>query len=173
MVRDIEELDDILEEIRKKVFYANRMDELDNLLVRWGITEDAPVEVNRFKYGKLAVIGGSDVNKSVLVGIGKSLGISKDRFEFCDYEGAQKFNYRKLLDNLEYSAVLFGAVPHSAKDKGNSSSIIVEIETRTGYPPVKRLISGSELKITKNNFRNALQGLLEQDIIRADISAET
>lgn len=172
MVRNLEELDDIFEEIRKKVILANRMDELDILLVKWGITEDVSIEVDRFKNGKIAVIGGSEVSEAVLVGIGKSLGISKNRFEFCNFEGAQKFNYRKMLDNLEYSAVLFGAVPHSAKDKGDSSSIIVEIETKAGYPPVKRLISGNELKITKSNFRNALQKLLENDTVRADMSAE-
>ncbi len=170
MVRSLEELDDIFDEIRKKIILANRMDELDSLLIKWGITEEEPVETDRFKYGKIAVIGGSEVSESVLVGIGKTLGISKSRFEFCDYEGSQKFNYRKMLDNLEYSAVLFGAVPHSAKDKGDSSSIIVEIETRAGYPPVKRLISGNELKITKSNFRNALQEFLAMDTIRADIS---
>lgn len=169
MVRSLKELDDILDEIRKKVILANQMDELDGMLIKLGITEEEPVNTDRFKYGKIAVIGGSNVSESVLIGIGKALGISKNRFEFCDFESSQKYNYRKMLDNLEYSAVLFGAVPHSANDKGNSSSIIVEIETRVGYPPVRRLISGNELKITKSNFKNALQELLKEDKIRADI----
>ncbi len=170
MVRSIEELDDILEDIRKKVILANRMDELDDLLNKWGIVETEPVAIDRFRYGKIAVIGGSEVEETVLLGIAKSFGFSKSRFEFCNFELAQKFNYRKMLENAEYSAVLFGPVPHSAKYKGDSSSIIVEVETRPGYPPVKRLVSGNELKITKNNFKHALQELIQKDIVRADIA---
>lgn len=170
MVRSIEELEDILEDIRKKVILANRMDELDGLLVKWGITDETTANADRYKYGKIVVVGGSDVSESVLLGIAKVLGLSKSRFEFCSFDAAQKFNYRKMLDSLEYSAVLFGPVPHSAKDRGDSSSIIVEIETRTGYPPVKRLVSGNELKITKSNFKQALQEFLDLDIIRADVA---
>ena len=67
-----------------------------------------------------------------------------------------------------YSLVLFGPVPHSAKGKGDSESIIAEIEKQNGYPPVIRLEAGNELKITKNNFKKALCEALTRGIICKD-----
>lgn len=170
MVRDIEEIEDILDEIRKKVILSNRLDELDTLLEQWGFTEFVQDKTeDRYRSGKIVVIGGSDVEERILIGICKALNIGKDRLEFClDYNKAQKYDYRKLRHNPSYSVVLFGSVPHSATGKSDARSVIAEIERQSGYPPVRRLIAGNELKITKSNFKSAINELLDNGIINAD-----
>ena len=46
--------------------------------------------------GKIVVIGGSQAKENVLLAIGQSLGISKDRFEmYLDYDAAKTFNFKK------------------------------------------------------------------------------
>lgn len=170
MVRGVDEIEEILDEIQKRVTFANRTDELDALLKAWGLTEFLPSEEeDRYKSGKIVVIGGSDVDERILFGICKNYGIGKDRLEFClDYDRAQTYNYRKLRYNQAYSVVIFGAVPHSATGKCDSGSVVAELESQSGYPPVKRLVAGSELKITKSNFKNAIKELLDSNIINSD-----
>lgn len=170
MVRGMEEIEEILDEIQKRVTFANRTDELDSLLKDWGLTEFiSNEEDDRYKSGKIVVIAGSEVEERILVAICKEFNIGKDRLEFClDYDKAQKYDYWKLRHNPSYSVILFGAVPHSAICKGNSGSIIAELEKQNGYPPVVRLTTGNELKITKTNFKNAIRELLDSGVINAD-----
>ena len=172
MARGIDELEEILDEIHKRVFLANRLDELDDLLTRWGLDEFVHPhnEVERFSAGKIVVIGASEIKEPVLLGICKEAGISKSRVELClDYYKAQKYDYKKLRYNSMYSAVIFGAVPHSAVGKGDAGSVIAQLESQSGYPPVIRLVAGEELKITKTNFKKAIYELLDQKIITTDI----
>jgi len=171
MVRGIAELDEILEEIQAKVFLANRMDELDELLEKWGFTQfiekktafdDSP------KYGKIVIVGDTELKENIIFAVCKGFGISKDRVELClDYEQAQKYNFRKMQYNPAYSAILFGPVPHSGAAKGFAGSIIAGVERGGGYPPVVRLSTGTELKITKATLKTALQDMLDKNIIRA------
>ena len=65
----------------------------------------------------------------------------------------------------QYRVILFGPAPHSGHGKGNSGSIIAELEKSSAYPRVERLISGNELKITKSNFREMLERLIKEDYI--------
>lgn len=170
MVRGKEEIEEILDEIQKRVTFANRTDELDSLLKNWGLTEFiSNEEDDRYKSGKIVVIAGSEVEERILVAICKEFNIGKDRLEFClDYDKAQTYNYKKLRYNSAYSVVLFGAVPHSATGKGGSGSVVAELESQSGYPPIKRLMAGSELKITKSNFKNMIKELIDSNIINAD-----
>ncbi len=75
------------------------------------------------------------------------------------------FDARKMQYAPQYRIILFGPTPHSGYGKGDSSSIITELESSEAYPRVERLISGNELKITKSNFREKLQQLTEEDYI--------
>ena len=65
----------------------------------------------------------------------------------------------------QYRVVLFGPTPHSGHGKGDSGSIISEIEKGEAYPRVERLTSGQELKITKSNFREKLKQLMDEEYI--------
>ena len=77
----------------------------------------------------------------------------------------QKYDFRKMQYAPEYRVILFGPTPHSGHGKGDSSSIIAELEKSDAYPRVERLLNGQELKISKTNFREKLQQLLDEDYI--------
>lgn len=138
---------------------TNRTGQLEILLDLMDM-EDLLHKPNQFesdKNGKIVVVGSTEVKEKDLLSIGKSLGLAKDRFEFClDYESIQKYNFRKMQYAPQYRLILCGPMPHSGTGKEDSSSIISNIENKEGYPPVVRLMSGHELKITKSNFRARL-----------------
>ena len=147
---------------------ANTKGQIEELLNMLGMSDllGGSNTFETYKDGKIVVIGGSEVKEETLMAIGKQLGIDKRRFEFClDYKDAQKYDYRKMQYAPQYRIVLFGPIPHSAHDKGDSSSILAELEKSEAYPRVERLISGQELKITKSNFREKLQQLIAEDYI--------
>lgn len=96
------------------------------------------------------------------------MGISPERLKlYLDYEKAQKLNYRKMYCNSRYALILFGPIGHSARDKGDYSSIITAIEGENGYPPVIRL-GTNELKVTKTGFKKALADAIECGYIIQD-----
>ncbi len=176
MALSIEELSDLEEELMEILpeklmeilTRANTKGTLEDLLGLMELSDllGAENHFETYKDGKIVVIGGTEVKQEVLLSIAKQLGIDKNRFEFClDYEGAQKFEYRKMQYAPQYRVVLFGPVPHSATGKGDSGSVISELENSEAYPRVERLLNGTELKITITNFREKLQQLLDEDYI--------
>ena len=172
-IEELSELEDAIieifpEKITQILSRANRSGELDDLLRLLGMSDILGCEnqFETYKDGKIVVVGGTEVKEEVLLSIGKQLGIDKKRFEFClDYECAQKYEFRKMQYAPQYRVILFGPTPHSGRGKGDSGSIIAEIEKSDAYPRVERLMSGQELKITKSNFREMLQKLINEDYI--------
>ena len=176
MVYSVEELEgleqDILKEFPGKITEiltkANRTGKIEELLKTIGLENLLEHEdiVESFKGGKIVIIGESDVPEKLLIGVAKQLGIDKSRFEFClDYGRARSFNCKKMQYKPQYRVVLFGPVQHSTISKGIHSSMITEIESNEGYPKVVRLNSNERLKITKSNFKQALEKLIAEDYI--------
>ena len=163
-----DEVSEILDKLYEMITLANRNDTLDALLSKWGLTE---LSKRKSSYetkhdGKIVVIGGSEVNKDILLGIDKNLGLDKNRFEFClDYNSTKTYKYSKLHFNPDYRLVLFGPVPHSSTGKNDSSSVIAEMQTHEGYPKVVVLASNGAMKITKTNFRSTLKEYIEEGFI--------
>lgn len=161
-------LDEIINEITEKVTYANRMDNLPELLEKWGlrqlIKEDEVFE--SYKDGKIVIIGQSDVKERELRSIAKALKV-KNNFEFnLEYYDAEKYQYNKLMYAPSYRVVMFGPIPHSSQGKHDSSSAIAEMESKPNiYPRVVRLGKDGELKITKTGFKRALYQLIEEGYI--------
>ncbi len=161
---DTERLEEIVDAVTEKIYLANRTGELESLLSNWGLStlikNVAPSSddfYDTYKDGKIVVIGASQVKEHDLLGIVKSLGLDKKRFEFClDYEKIKNYQFSKMQYNLNYRLVIVGPMPHSTTGKGESRSTISELENGNGYPKVVRLGS-NELKITKTNFKQALQ----------------
>lgn len=158
-------LEEIIDTVTAKISLANRMGELESLLENWGLQELIESESQSSgsfyetrKDGKIVVLGGSQVKENDLLGIVKSLGLNKDRFEFClDYDAIETYNFKKMQWDINYRLVIVGPMPHSTTGKGNSRSTISELENAdNGYPKVIRLGS-NELKITKSNFKKVLQ----------------
>lgn len=166
---DITELEDLLDEIQRRVIEANRRGTLDSLLESLGMSDlakpAAPI-FESYKDGKIVVIGQSDVKEDVLKTTVGKLGIDKNRLECClSYEEAKSFNYRKLQYAPQYRVVLFGPVPHKTEGTADRRSVIAEMEQNAGYPKVVRLTAGGQLKITKANFRQALEQLINEGYI--------
>lgn len=172
-IEELSELEDkIMEELPDKITAVltklNRSGGLDDFLRNLDMADllKQQQEFYSYKEGKIIVIGGSEVKEEILLSIAKKLGIDKSRFEFClDYKQIQKYDFRKLQYAPQYRVVLFGPLPHSGYGKGDSGSILAEVEKFPAYPRVERLISGNELKITKSNFREMLERLIEEDYI--------
>ena len=163
-----EELDEIIEKVAAKITLANRFGELEELLRSWGFADllspSSAYETD--KNGKIVVIGASEVKENIILGIIKSFGFDKNRFEFClDYEKAKTFPYWKLRYNPDYRVVIFGPVPHSSTGKNDSSSVIAEMKNHEGYPRVEVLSGNSSVKITKSNFREVLDRLTYEEYI--------
>lgn len=164
----IEELDELLEDIRIRVLEANRRGTLKQLLQDMGMQDILrPTSTfESYREGKIVVIGDSEVKEDMLRSIAGKAGIDKNRLEFClEYSETQKYNYKKLQYAPQYRVVLFGPVPHSVTGKGDSSSVITEMESQDAYPRVVRLCSNKTMKITKSNFKAAIEDLVEERYI--------
>lgn len=173
-IAEISDLEDaVLRELPNKITNvlttANRTGRLEELLELLKMPDllNPTEKLKTYKDGKILVIGYSAVKAETLGAIAKGLNLDLERFEFnLDYEGAQKFNFRKLQYASQYRVVLFGPVPHSTTGSGNSSSVIAEMEKRQDcYPRVVRLECNHELKITKNNFKGTLAELMNQNYV--------
>lgn len=165
---DYEELEEVIDKITAKITLANRMGELEDLLEQWGMSSLVQKQqiYETEKNGKIVVIGESEAKENVLQGVVKSLGLEKDRFVFClSYEKAKTYQYSKLRYNPNYRVVMFGPVPHSSTGKNDSSSVIVEMQNKEGYPRVEVLSSNNAVKITKSNFKESLEKLISLNYI--------
>lgn len=135
-IEELSELEDkILDEIPDKITAAltklNRSGGLEEFLTILGMVDllDKQQEFYSYKEGKIVVIGGTEVKEEVLLSIAKKLGIDKSRFEFClDYKQIQKYDFRKMQYAPQYRIILFGPSPHSGHGKGDSGSILAEVE---------------------------------------------
>ncbi len=169
---NIEEMDELIDlvqdEIPKILYKANRAGNIDDILKVLGLEELAQDDFyDTTTTGKIVVIGKSQIKEKEIYGIGKSLGLTKDRFELClDYNKAKTYDYKKLQYNPhKYSVVIFGAVPHSSTGKGNSGSVISEMQRNQGYPRTYELSAGGKIKITKSNFKEKLIELIDLGVI--------
>lgn len=120
------------------------------------------------KSGMIVVLGDSQVKENYMQGILKNLGLRKERLEcHLGYHEAKSFPFRTIRYQVKYALILVGSMGHKAEDIGDYSSAIAMMEQEDGYPPVVRLGTNG-LKITKSNFREALEKALKDGIIQRD-----
>ena len=169
---DVSELDNLsislknvfscFETLKERLTYLNRTEQLDNLLDLLGVSSADSVA----QKGIIVVVGDSEVSKQCLLAIGKECGISKDRFEFClSYDEAKKFNFKKTQYSDRYSLIMIGPMPHSSYGSGDFNSALSALRNTDGYPPVVSL-GFQSLKITKTNFKNTLEELINNKILK-------
>lgn len=158
-----------LTDIIIKLNRANRLGELLELLEIEEVTfSNGDYQSGLLKTAKIVVFGETKLKPNILTAIGEQLGINKNRFELhLNYHDAKTFNFQKYQYNSNYSLILVGPMGHSGKSKGKESSVITHIINEDGFPPVVRLISNGQLKITKTNFRKTLQDQLNKGTIIA------
>jgi hypothetical protein len=168
-----DQLDILFEKVMQKIYEANRNGSLAQLMADIGwqdILDDVQTVDDHFHSspkGTIVVLGGSEVKEKHLRGVCKELGFcDKDRFKFyLDYESLKNFKYQNLQWNDSYRLILAGPSPHKTAGTGDFSSAIVAMEKTPGYPKVERLYAGNDLKITKQNFSECLQHLLDSGFL--------
>lgn len=173
MALDYIEFEDLLDEITHRFTKANTDGSLPGLLEKLGWSDLLTSEAEplyTFANGKILVIGEQTVPLEKLQLTAKKLGLDIDRFEFeLDYEGAQTYNYSKLAYNTKYRVILVGATPHSTTGTGQSGSLLAELEGHPDKYPRTIALRTEEgtLKITKSNFKKALETLKAENYIAA------
>lgn len=174
----VEQIDIVLEEIKKRVYSDNISGDLEKTLAIWNIPcsffgkKDVIVSDNTINNpkGKIVIIGGAEMKRNKFEGMIKNkYGLSnleiQKKFELVfEYEGLNHYNFNKL-SKYDYAVILIGPVPHSVRGKGNFSSLITMLESNKDnfYPPVYRL--SQEDSITKSQVENALDKLIEDGLI--------
>ncbi len=176
-INELMELEDKLRDELNESFTGvltnlNRQGKLNDLLSLLGMThlleEGSELDGTFLKNGRIVVIGASEVPERHLLGVAKSLGLEKDRFEFyLDYEDGKRFDYSKLYYQSNYSLVMVGPMPHSSTGKGDYSSAIAAMEAMEGYPPVIRIEVSGLRAISKSAFRMKLEEALRSGVIVA------
>ena len=175
----IEELNEIIETIKQKVFVANANNELEILLDKIGINYPKQNSMNNCSSnsgtpsGKILIIGESSVKKNNIIGMLKddefgfdNLSITR-RFDFVfEYETLNSYPFNKLT-KWNYAAILAGPIPHSIRGREDNSSLLVKLEKNEDgiYPPVIRLMANSKLKITKQNIHDTLLKLIKEGLV--------
>ena len=173
-----EELNEIIELVKQKIFIANAIGDLDSSLQKIEIVYKPKSIKCEYgydgnPYGKVLIIGESSVKQNNITGMLKEsvFGFTnaeiQKRFEFVfEYETLNSFSFNKLT-KWNYAAVLAGPMPHSIKGRDDNSSILCKLEKNEDdiYPPVIRLTANSQLKITKQNIYDTLLDLIKKGVI--------
>lgn len=173
LVLEYTEFEDLMDELTHRFSKANADGTLHDLLEKIGwsdlLTNEAE-PLHTFANGKILVIGEQTVPIDKLRMTVNKLGLDINRFEFeLGYEAAQTYNYGKLAYSSQYRVILVGATPHSTTGTGQSGSLLAELESHPDKYPRTVALRTEEgtLKITKSNFKKALEMLKEENYIAA------
>lgn len=175
-----EDLTNIIDIFRQKIFAAYANGELEEFLHQCGVEyiTKSSNEKNNFSgtpEGKILIIGESSVKQNNIIGMLKdpefgftNTSIMK-RFEFIfEYETLNSYPFRKLT-KWNYAVILAGPMPHSVKGRGDNSSLLTMLERNDDdiFPPVIRLTANEQLKITKQNVHDTILDLMKKGVIAA------
>ena len=150
----------VFQKITKELTNAYFNGTIDDFLEKYDLKEENTDE--SFYYdsnnAKIIVIGDSRISKSDMEGLAKHNGINPRRIEFVlDYEKLTNFNFEKFRNNMKYSDILVGPIPHKVKGLDAASSFLNMVNNQPDcFPRVIALRDANELKITKQSFLNGL-----------------
>lgn len=147
-------------------------EQLPDFLVNIGHGDlaDRATYIESYRPVKVLVVGDSRVELKVLQAICKQLGFNKNRFDFVlGYDEGTNYDYENLKNSYAYGCVIFGAIGHSTKGKGDYSSIIEAMRYNKEFPsPIEAFTQEGTLKITKTSFREALVKAVENRLLEPD-----
>lgn len=152
----------IFAKIAKELEMANKNDEMDDLLDKYGIIleEEERMPINTRTY-RILVIGELAGNKRDYQAAAKNVGINPDNIEFMDYEESKGLDARRLEYSNDYSDIIYGPTPHKISEMGDTSSLLALIENNPmKYPRLIRSKTNStdgRLKITISGFKDYLK----------------
>ncbi len=159
----LEELTPIIDELQNRILqeitFANRSGNLEDVLRKYNFYEKIESSAyTNVKSSRIIVFGQTNLKKKNLDGIAKSVGISPERIDYISYDEVTNYDISNLQNNLKYSDILVGPVPHKAKGMGSYPSMISAIESnQKNYPNLIRVMDSNELKITSESYKTALK----------------
>lgn len=172
LIEKIHELQDQMSElIRKNQDYEQLLKEKKSIIEQLTANETCIDNIARgAAYGitnghdlldgnkKILVIGQPAVRTDKLLGIVKDYGYLKSDFIFWDDYDKIK-SYAERMAGGSFSGIIAGPMPHKVSGLGDYRSLVEKMK-QPGYPYMEEARSeGGELKITKNSFKKALEGL--------------
>lgn len=150
----------VFQKITKELTNAYFNGTIDDFLEKYDLKEENTDE--SFYYdsnnAKIIVIGDSRISKSDMEVLAKHNGINPRRIEFVlDYEKLTNFNFERFRNNMKYSDILVGPIPHKVKGLDAASSFLNMVNNQPDcFPRAIALRDANELKITKQSFLNGL-----------------
>ena len=150
----------VFQKITKELTNAYFNGTIDDFLEKYDLKEENTDE--SFYYdsnnAKIIVIGDSRISKSDMEVLAKHNGINPRRIEcVLDYEKLTKFNFERFRNNMKYSDILVGPIPHKVKGLDAASSFLNMVNNQPDcFPRAIALRDANELKITKQSFLNGL-----------------
>lgn len=116
-------LEKVYGKISKEITDAYYNDEINYILEKYDLKDEISYSYYDFNNAKILVIGNSMISKDVMVSIAKKYGIKENRLEFeLDYDRLHNYNFGNLKNNMSYSDILVGPLPHKVKGIENYSS---------------------------------------------------
>ena len=173
------EIEGLITKIREKIYIADRTGTLVDLLKEWKLEIPNYLEKENEDnfvsnpYGKILIIGESCFKQNHM------LGLLKENFGLDNREALRKFDLKLKYEDIlhfsvekinknSYSVILAGPMPHSAPGKADCSSVLSFLEKNESgsFPPVFRLMDSSgQLKVSKENVKITLEGLIQKGMI--------
>lgn len=160
----IEELNDFLEELfdrlKQEARLYNQQSEFDTFLERYQFEKSDSTQGYLYSdNAKILILGvrNGGLKSKDINGIFKKARL-KDRYEIVEYDDLTNFDISTLENSTQYTDVFIGAVPHKMRGIGDTNNPVQTLidGSETIYPKIHKLITGSELKITKKNLTDAI-----------------
>ncbi len=151
-------LNKIISKIRYEIEKACENDEIDELLIKYGVVlEESSMPVNPRTH-KVLVFGALAGKENDYKKIAKNLGLRENQVDFIsDYKELKRFNTTNLQYSNVYSDIIYGPNPHKQIEMGDTSSLLSVMKREPDkYPRVIEAHANSALKITISNFKEAL-----------------
>lgn len=158
----IEELNDFLEELfdrlKQEARLYNQQSEFDTFLERYQFEKSDSTQGHLYSdNAKILILGVRNGGLKSKDSIFKKARL-EDRYEIVEYDDLTNFDISTLENSTQYTDVFIGAVPHKMRGIGDTNNPVQTLidGSETIYPKIHKLMTGSELKITKKNLTDAI-----------------
>jgi len=146
-------LDDLFDKLKEEAKFYNYQGEFDTFLSRYQFEKNDNYKANLYNdNAKVLILGvrtgglkSKDIN-----GLFKKAGL-RDKYKIIEYDDMTNFDVSILENSIQYTDVFIGPVPHKMKDIGDTDNPVQKLleGSETLYPKTHKLMSGTEIKITK------------------------
>ena len=154
--------------LQREIKLAYKSGTLNDYLIKIGMEDLYPQKNDSgwdgaFPYGKIVILGASNIQDRDIFKSIESVGISRERVELRlgYYDRSNEEFIRTLRYNNKYRLILVGPMPHSTTATGDFSSAITMMQNTDGYTKVIPLCSNGKLKISKTNIKQAVQSAVD------------